>query len=73
MIAVNNSASRRPRLGPNNITDDLEDREIGAARIHCLYLEWAHYDGAGGGIEGALRYELPKHYSELARGKASGS
>jgi len=34
--------------------DDLEDRAIGAAGIHCFYAKRAHEHGGGRGVEGAL-------------------
>jgi len=38
-----------------NISDDVQDREISAAEIHGLFRKWSYGGGACRGIEGALR------------------
>jgi len=35
-------------------SDDLENREINAAEIHCVHPKWAYGRGADPGAEGAF-------------------
>jgi len=35
-------------------TDDFENREINAAKIHGVHPKWAYRGGAGPGAEGAF-------------------